>query len=286
MKKGKLLAGLLCACLLLAAGCGAGAERESVTAESVAATESVAAESAGVESAAASTAPESAAAENAAAENTAAESAEEEEALTIYFFHDTACGSCDGTEEFRAIISEQIYPYSEARPYRLNVKNVFKSEERDRAEELLMEEAGLTIKEVSFPLMMINGKVYEGLPEIEENIQKEYFAGMVSEAVYFYREDCPECVDLAPFMDSLPETVQVGGVSLPLAQERLNSREGDNGDKIRELFEAYQVPEEDQMVPIVFVGSHYLAGAGEIEENLIPYLEAGYGLRPEEKEKA
>ena len=40
------------------------------------------------------------------------------------------------------------------------------------------------------------------------------------------------------------------------------------------------------MVPIVFVGSHYLAGAGEIEENLIPYLEAGYGLRPEEKEKA
>ena len=261
MKKGKLLAGLLCACLLLAAGCGAGAERESATAKS-------------------------AAAESATAENATAESAEEEEALTIYFFHDTACGSCDGTEEFRAIISEQIYPYSEARPYRLNVKNVFKSEERDRAEELLMEEAGLTIKEVSFPLMMINGKVYEGLPEIEENIQKEYFAGMVSEAVYFYREDCPECVDLAPFMDSLPETVQVGGVSLPLAQERLNSREGDNGDKIRELFEAYQVPEEDQMVPIVFVGSHYLAGAEEIEENLIPYLEAGYGLRPEEKEEA
>ena len=261
MKKGKLLAGLLCACLLLAAGCGAGAGRESATAKSTAA-------------------------ESATAESATAENAEEEEALTIYFFHDTACGSCDGTEEFRAIISEQIYPYSEARPYRLNVKNVFKSEERDRAEELLMEEAGLTIKEVSFPLMMINGKVYEGLPEIEENIQKEYFAGMVSEAVYFYREDCPECIDLAPFMDSLPETVEVGGVSLPLAQERLNSREGDNGDKIRELFEAYQVPEEDQMVPIVFVGSHYLAGAGEIEENLIPYLEAGYGLRPEEKEKA
>ena len=255
---GKLLAGLLCACLLLAAGCGAGGGRESATAKS-------------------------AAAESATAESATAESAEEEEALTIYFFHDTACGSCDGTEEFRAIISEQIYPYSEARPYRLNVKNVFKSEERDRAEELLMEEAGLTIKEVSFPLMMINGKVYEGLPEIGDNIQKEYFAGMVSEAVYFYREDCPECIDLAPFMDSLPETVEVGGVSLPLAQERLNSREGDNGDKIRELFEAYQVPEEDQMVPIVFVGSHYLAGAEEIEENLIPYLEAGYGLRPEEK---
>lgn len=54
---------------------------------------------------------------------------DEGEALTIYFFHDTACGSCDGTAEFREIISEQLYPYEKARPYRLNVKNVFKSEE-------------------------------------------------------------------------------------------------------------------------------------------------------------
>lgn len=198
------------------------------------------------------------------------------------FFHDTACGSCDGTAEFREIISEQLYPYEKARPYRLNVKNVFKSEERSRAEEILTEQ-GLTIQEVSFPMMLINGTVYEGLDEIAANIQREYFAGMIAEATYFYREDCQECIDLSAFMDSLPEKVKVGSVSLPVALQRLNSREGDNGDRIRELFDVYQVPEEDQMVPIVFVGDHYLAGAEEIEGKLIPYLEAGYGLKLLEK---
>ena len=200
---------------------------------------------------------------------------DEGEALTIYFFH-------DGTAEFREIISEQLYPYEKARPYRLNVKNVFKSEERSRAEEILTEQ-GLTIQEVSFPMMLINGTVYEGLDEIAANIQREYFAGMIAEVTYFYREDCQECIDLSAFMDSLPEKVKVGSVSLPVALQRLNSREGDNGDRIRELFDVYQVPEEDQMVPIVFVDDHYLAGAEEIEGKLIPYLEAGYGLKLLEK---
>lgn len=207
---------------------------------------------------------------------------EEAETLTVYFFHDTACGTCDGTEEFRRIVSEQLYPYEEARPYRLDVKNVFKSEERSRAEEILTEQ-GIALQEVSFPMMLINGRVYEGIDEIAANIQKEYFASMVSEAIYFYREDCQECIDLSPFIEGLPETVRVGNVSLSVELRRYNSREGDNGDRIRELFETHQVPEEDQMVPIVFVGSRYLAGAEEIKEKLIPYLEAGYGLKPLDK---
>ncbi|HJC56740.1 MAG TPA: hypothetical protein H9700_05140 [Candidatus Eisenbergiella intestinipullorum] len=263
MKKGSIFLLLLCICLLLTAGCGAGSGGEPERAqgtESVEETE----RAQGTES----------------AEET--DQADGTEALAIYFFHDTACGSCDGTKEFREIISEQLYPYEKARPYRLNVKNVFKSEERSRAEEILAEQ-GLTMQEVSFPMMLINGKVYEGLDEIAANIQKEYFAGMVSEAVYFYREDCPECIGLSAFLDSLPETVKVGSVSVPVALQRFNSREGDNGDRIRALFDAYQVPEEDQMVPIVFVGDRYLAGAEEIEENLIPYLEAGYGLKETEE---
>lgn len=253
MKKGSFFLLLLCICLIIMAGCGAGRGIEMKSTE-------------GTEER--KTAEET--------ENTGENRQTDE--LIIYFFHDTACGSCDGTEEFRKIISEQIYPYEKARPYRLNVKNIFKSEERRRVEELLAEQ-GITIQEVSFPMMMINGKIYKGLEEIAANIQREYFAGMVVEAIYFYREECQECIDLSAFMDSLPETVKVGSVSLPVVLQRLNSREGDNGDRIRELFDTYQVPEEDQMVPIVFVGSNYLAGAGDIEEKLIQYLEAGDGLK-------
>lgn len=205
----------------------------------------------------------------------------EEEAFTIYFFHDTACGSCDGTKEFLDIVSKQISSYREARPYRINVRNVFKEEERNRARDIL-EAQGVAMEDVSFPMMMINGKVYEGLEKIAANIRKEYFSGMVSEVLYFYREDCPECIELSEFMNSLPETAEVGGVELPLELKRFDSREGSNGDRVRELFVNCQVPEEEQMVPVVFAGSHYLAGMEEIEENLMLYLEEGYGLKQSE----
>lgn len=53
--------------------------------------------------------------------------------VSIYFFHNTACGSCDGTEDFLVVVSEQISGYKEVFPYRLVMYNVFKSEERESA---------------------------------------------------------------------------------------------------------------------------------------------------------
>lgn len=246
MKRNRFAVWLLCICMFLMTGCnaGQGAEIDNLNSMSI--------------------------------ENT-----EKKETLTIYFFHDTACGACDGTKEFLDIVSEQISSYREARPYRINVKNVFKKEERSRAEEIL-EEQGLTMQDISFPMMLINGKVYEGIEKIKANIRPEFFSGMVSEILYFYRDDCQECIELSDFMESLSKTAEVGGVELPLVQRRFNSREGNNGDKVRELFASCQVPEEDQMVPIIFLGNHYLAGMEEIEEKLMLYLADGYGLKRSE----
>lgn len=106
---------------------------------------------------------------------------------SIYFFHDTACGSCDGTEDFLAVVSEQISGYKEVFPYRLVMYNVFKSEERDSAQGILAE-YGLSMEEASFPMLLIDGKVYEGVGEIEANLKREYLSSVGSGAVYFYRE--------------------------------------------------------------------------------------------------
>ena len=71
---------------------------------------------------------------------------------------------------------------------------------------------------------------------------------------------------MAPFWDSFPEEFQIA---------ELESRMGDNGTQIRRLFEEYQVPDEDQMVPFVFLKDTYLAGQESIEENLQKMLEGG-----------
>ena len=80
------------------------------------------------------------------------------------------------------------------------------------------------------------------------------------------------------FKDTLPEQVEVDGKSYPLQVVRINTRSGSNNEILQAFFEAYQVPEEDQMVPIVFTSQGYLAGYEDITQNLLPQLEAGAGL--------
>ena len=97
--------------------------------------------------------------------------------------------------------------------------------------------------------------------------------------VYFYRLTCEECIQTEEeFMDSLPEQVEADGKSYPLQVVRINTRSGSNNEILQAFFEAYQVPEEDQMVPIVFTSQGYLAGYEDITQNLLPQLEAGAGL--------
>ena len=44
------------------------------------------------------------------------------------------------------------------------------------------------------------------------------------------------------------------------------------------MFEKYGVPEEEQIVPVVFLRDRYLAGGEKIKRYFMEYLEQGYGL--------
>ena len=79
-------------------------------------------------------------------------------------------------------------------------------------------------------------------------------------------------------MESLPEILDCNGTETSFHLISLNSREGDNGKLIREMFETYNVPEEDQMVPFVFLTDSYLAGEEAIRDNLETKLSNGDGL--------
>ena len=59
---------------------------------------------------------------------------------------------------------------------------------------------------------------------------------------------------------------------------RINTRSGRNDEVIQAFFAMYGVPEEEQMVPIVFTARGYLAGYEAISAGLLRELEAGAGL--------
>ena len=190
---------------------------------------------------------------------------EAQEAVQILFFHNTACGSCDGTEEFRQAVEEQISYYKEEYPYELQMYNVFQTTGMQEWEKTAAE-YDLENEEYIYPVMVLDGIMYKGMNEIKEQLHKAFLEACGVSAVYFYREDCEECQDMASFWDSFPEEFQIA---------ELESRMGDNGTQIRRLFEEYQVPDEDQMVPFVFLKDTYLAGQESIEENLQKMLEGG-----------
>lgn len=68
------------------------------------------------------------------------------------------------------------------------------------------------------------------------------------------------------------------GVSYPQQIIRINTRSGRNTEILQAFFEMYEVPLEDQMVPIVFTARGYLAGYEAISSGLYTEMEQGAGL--------
>lgn len=202
---------------------------------------------------------------------------EKMDTITLQVLYENGCRSCNVQKELQEMIDEKTGAYKEEIPCEVTFYNMFKTEERNQGTEVLQENK-MEADELNYPVILVNGYILEGEDEINELLPATYQAVGESEAVYFYREDCDECNRVKPFMESLPETINCNGDEYSFHLISLNSREGDNGKLIREMFEKYNVPEEDQMVPFVFLSDFYLAGEDAIRDNLETELSDGAGL--------
>lgn len=202
---------------------------------------------------------------------------ENNETVKMQVFYENGCRSCNEQKNLQEMIDEKTGAYKDEISYEVTFYNMFKTEEREEGNEILQENQ-LEIDELNYPVILVNGYIRQGDEEIEEMLPAAYQAVGESQAIYFYREDCDECNRVKPYMEDLPETILYDGKEISFHLIRLNSREGENGTLIREMFEKYKVPEEDQMVPFVFLTDTYLAGEDAITENLEKELANGSGM--------
>lgn len=235
------------------------------------------------------------------------------ETIVINYFYDEPCASCDRLDEFWEILSEELQGVDDTFPYTVHTYNIFKTDAAATRDAVF---AGLgydeqQIRGLAYPILTINGSVLSGHGEIRDSIREAcltagedlflYDRGVydpteeqtpeqllaafpvdpdASTVVYFYRTVCEECVQTGrEVIDLLPETVEPNGESVRQDVLRINTRSGQNAAVIRAFFEAYQVPPEDQMVPIVFTANGYLAGYEDISASLLSEIEQGGGLR-------
>lgn len=229
-------------------------------------------------------------------------------AIPMYFFHDTACASCDGAEEFLTVFDAALGDEKQKHPYILEIYNTFTTDGNEKYHQILAD-ADITPADAAPPVLIVNGTALCGMEAIQKNLLEHFLSAAQtaatpaaqrclvekadaenlfadiepnatdSVAVYFYRITCDECNETEPVLDALPQTLTIDGKKSPVTLYPLNTRVGSNRERIAAMFRAYHVPEKDQMVPIVFLREGYLAGYAEISAHLQQRLQNGDGLR-------
>lgn len=224
------------------------------------------------------------------------------ERVELFYFYEELCQSCDGAAEFDGIAETELAGVRDRYPYAIHRINVFQQGNRELYRGML-DSLGLDESALELPLLIAGGRVFSGNEGIARNLREAFLTAgedlfvykrvynpkerktgdrlfadyriqpdRVS-LVYFYRITCEECGKVTPLINSLPENITVAGTALPLDIIRINTRSGNNSERIAAFFEQYQVPDEDRMVPIVFLADTYLAGFPSIAAGLIPALE-------------
>ena len=222
--------------------------------------------------------------------------------VDMYYFYEELCLSCDWSAEFDETAAAELDGVRDRYPYAIHRINVFLGENRELYRRTF-DSLGLDPDALELPLLIAGGRVFSGNEGIERNLREAFLTAgedlfvykrvynpkekktgdrlfadyriqpdRVS-LVYFYRITCEECGRVTPFINSLPEKITAAGTALPLDIIRINTRSGNNSERIAAFFEQYQVPDEDRMVPIVFLADTYLAGYEAVAAGLVPALE-------------
>jgi hypothetical protein len=209
------------------------------------------------------------------------------------------CGSCeDSKDRFISILGEKL-PFAEREQYpnSFHLTNVYENVGRTQYVRVT-DDLGIDREMLTFPLLILGGRVFQGFDSIGSNIREAYLTAAEDlyvykrpynpktrktgenlfddysvnpdniTIVYFYRITCEECGQVTPIVNALPKTVSVDGRERSVDVIRLNTRSGNNGERVAAFFEAWQVPDKDRMVPIIFFSDSYLAGIEAISSGL------------------
>ena len=219
------------------------------------------------------------------------------------FFYDEMCELCnEDVNRFISILERELpLEVRDRYPHSFEISNIYRT--GDRAHFIrVTDELGIEREKLSFPLMILGGKVFQGFENIQSNIREAYFtaaedqyvynrpyspgAGRTGEnlfadysvnpnhvtIIYFYRIECPSCEEIKPLIDNLPAEITVNGRRTPLDIVRMNTRSGNNNERVMAFFEKYEVPDNERQVPIIFLADSWLSGAGSIREGLADKL--------------
>ena len=208
---------------------------------------------------------------------------------TVLYFYENYCESCSPdeafAETFRALtgLSLDDCDYS--------AWNAVHQAGREHLDRTLAE---LGLETASLPMAVVDGVAYQGAAELESALVETALGwGDTSDSaiVYLYVPACESCARAVKVLDALPESVAVARGSVQFESQVTVVRIDASAQTgtASALFEAYDLPDDDRITPIVFFADRYLAGADAIEASLADMVALGWavgGVRMDEADEA
>lgn len=203
--------------------------------------------------------------------------------VTIVYFYENVCGSCDPEGDFIELYNRLVGEHKEGIEVEILMYNIFHDSSARLMEEYL-HEFDVPEDKQSQTMVFIGDSFLSGQHEIENRLKDEFIkvkdyllqdsssisSSSVSTLQYFYVTGCSSCLEVEKVLDTIKD----------IDIKKLNISDTENLDLIKRYFKAYEVPEEEQSVPIIFIGDAYLSGEKAIKESLISKIEEGLGMNP------
>jgi len=230
--------------------------------------------------------------------------------VDIYYFYFNPCASCDVEKEFQirldTLLGEDI------KHINLRMFNAFYSSVEEKLLQFF-EQYYVLEEHREAPILFLGDTYIQGSANIDRNLKYEFDKARSSSNVatpqlqesediqlirqpnvritdeekqsriiYFYVPLCAECDEVENFFNTLNSSYYVlyegQAIKSRLEIEKYNISTIDNLEMLRRYFDEYRIPDEDQQVPILFIGDKYLKGYEEIKGNLVNLIEAGQGI--------
>ena len=239
----------------------------------------------------------------------------EEVKVTITYFYENVCGYCNPAQRFNELYNELVGTEKEDIEVDLRTFNIFHESGREKVNQYY-EEYGVPKAKRYAPIVFIGSNYLVGNDDIVEKLkdtfvtakeesilnkveyleEKLYTRQTINNSdtydnskkiredslvVYFYVTACGECQDVAEYFDTLEEKNTLNSVNndnIDFSLIKFNIGELQNIELIKKYYQAYDVPENDQLVPVVFIGDTYLQGIDNIKKELIEQIRKESGL--------
>ncbi|MBM7582731.1 cytochrome c biogenesis protein CcdA/glutaredoxin [Caldicoprobacter guelmensis] len=218
--------------------------------------------------------------------------------INIVYFYDNPCASCNEEEKFIDLFNSLVGTDKENVKVNIAMYNVFKGGGLQLLKEYF-ERYNVPKEKQITPILFINDQFLAGDTAIKAGLRDIFLQEKNSIGtntvennkdsnnnqiviVYFYVPDCRECEKVDKFLSTLKKRYLVEFEDSTkytyVNIKKFSIGEPKNLELIKKYFEVYKVPENDQFVPIVFIGDTYLAGLEAIKEELIEKIETGEGI--------